>query len=136
MLCLQSGYNIQKIESKDLGIVNNSRDSICFSITFMYPDTSIVEYNPLNDPSNHLVKPFSSKEITGRNSIRYSFWEKIFSYNNKAYLFIFNYDTLVNNNWIDVRKKYKIENRIELSKIYLDSINWTVIYSPSETKSD
>ncbi|MEN7551904.1 hypothetical protein AAG747_28580 [Rapidithrix thailandica] len=111
-----------------LRIRNETIDSVYYQFSWSHPDTTIADFNPLNDSYNYLILPFSEKRVNARNSKNYDYWAELFSDGKKEYLFIFHADTLLNNDWESVRSDYKILRRIELSRDLLQKNNWVIMY--------
>jgi hypothetical protein len=108
---------------------NRSTRTINFEFYWNYPDTSIGEYNPLNDGTNGL-KP---GEFFLRGAGPRSCWEAMFSRRVKEWIYIFDEDTIRNLSWNVVRKSNRglLERRL-LTIDYLQKNNFIVSFPDRE----
>ena len=104
-----------------INVVNNSNQSIYFTISFIYPDT-LLNSDPTSDISSRIQK-LSYKVDKYRRCL-----EGDFNYTSKIMCFIYDANTLETTPWDTVVKKYLILKRYDLSLGDLQKMNWTITY--------
>lgn len=102
-------------------IVNNWIDTIKFSSSSTYPDTSLPNEVPRLKP----VYPGEYSYLDSRKSYREVFNELP---DDTLSIFFFSVDTLTKYNWQEIRNGYKVLKRIDLSLQDLKSNNYTITY--------
>lgn len=105
-------------------ILNNSSTTVYFNYYWNYPDTSIGEYNPLNNGTDGLK--MGESFIDG--STQGFCWEDYISKGEKQYIYFFNADTLKTLPWDTIRKTYRGVLRKEFDLNYLTQNNFTITY--------
>ncbi len=102
-------------------IVNNWVDTIKFSVSLTYPDTSLS--NAI--PRLKLVYPGEYSYNDSRQS-----YEEVFKGlpADTLSIFFFSVDTLAKYNWQEIRNGYKVLKRADLSLQDLESNNYTISY--------
>ena len=106
-----------------LTFVNASDKKLAFEIYWNYPDTIIGKYNPSgNDP----ILPNSSFT---RGAGRKSCWEVVLEDNRKEWIYIFDYDTIMDLPWETVRETNRglLERRL-IDLEYLRNSDFRVVY--------
>ena len=104
-----------------INVVNNSNQSIYFTISFIYPDT-VLNSDPTSDISFRIQK-LSYKVDKYRRCL-----EGDFNYTSKIMCFIYDANTLETTPWDTVAKKYLVLKRYDLSLADLERMNWTITY--------
>ena len=108
---------------RKMKIVNNSRSSIYYNDSYMYPDTTLrIDDNPVS-LSRLLVA--SGETVSNPRRGR---WEEVFDIYDTLMIFIFDETTLKTVPWDTVRKNYMILKRYDLSLEDLVRMDWRVTY--------
>ncbi len=102
-------------------INNNTNHVISYYISETYPDTSIIETQPILK----LVQPNSSRKESSWGT-----WNERFEQINegKISIFIFHSDTLNKYSWDKIRSEYMVLKRFDLSLEDLKQNNFTINY--------
>ena len=121
-----------------LQIKNNSNLDIYVKSAENYVpinDTTRVYMNywPVNMPDEYKV--FSLNSICYRVT---SPWEKVFKYRNTdtVTFYIFNANILENTSWDEVRSKYLVLQKYNISLKDFEFLNWVITYPPAEEMKD
>ena len=102
--------------------VNNSNKDLYYYAGENYPDTNILNYNPIVT-EYYLI----NKKTTGCINTRSCFENKFNSFPKLIY-FIYDAEVLKTVPWDTVMKKYMILKRYEFSEKELNDNNWTITY--------
>jgi hypothetical protein len=108
-----------------LTITNHSNTRIRCNIYWNYPDTSIGEYNPVNDGTGGI----STNQSITRGAGPKSCWESVFQNEKKEWIYIFNADTIEALSWDIVRQTNRgLLERREVNLNYLQQNGFNIIY--------
>lgn len=112
---------------KYLTIKNESSKRICYQFYWNFPDSTIGEYNPLN---NNLILQFGdSFRRTASPNGSGSCWEDIFLTVGKENIYFFDADIIEKLPWEEVRQNQTglLERRV-IDLEYCQKNNWQIIY--------
>jgi len=121
LLTINVACNRDKCHNR-ITFINNSNKDLYYSAGENYPDTNIVDDNPIVDES-YKINHHSTGNFTKR-----SCYEQVFNLTSKKIYFIFDAHVLQTTPWDTVMKKYMIVKRYELTLQGLKDSNWTITY--------
>lgn len=114
-----------EFDYREVTIKNNSNQKIYYQFYWLYPDTSIGEYNPHLHETG-AIHP--SKSASRGNSLGLC-WIELLLKSKKQYVHIFSVDSLSLIPWDTVRKTQRgLLERREFDLNYLDSTDWILTY--------
>ena len=116
-------------DDREITIHNLSSKDIYFNKQHNYPDTTIREYNPSQDPRNHKVK---SKEIGYVIAINTT-WEYLFEDLEKLQIFIYDAEVIENTPWEVVRRDYLVLKRYDLTLQDIKDRQWRIEFTDRDT---
>jgi len=117
------------VESVDLITIQNySNDTIRYYASYIYPDTSMSN----SKPRLIRINPQNFGFLDSKKD-----WEKVLTPPNDTVSIFFLSESVVNTyDWDEVRNKYLILKRYDLSLDDLKLLKWTIHYPPTEEMKD
>lgn len=105
-------------------IINNSDKTLFFYVSYKYPDTSIVDYNPYVAGNFYKIPSYSSEIDYYRGGC----FDGHLQNGSKISYFLFDSLVLATIPWDTVMENYMIVKRYDLSSEDLVETNWSITY--------